>query len=590
MTDQVPATKELSAERAEQKIRELLSNYEDGENLFIKANEAKTWKYPIILKDEAKSDHTLPQNWIALAERVFAILAEEKYGLDYYPNQIELVSPHQMLESYTSNGLPAFYEHWSLGKKSVQQERAYEAGQMGLAYELVINSDPCVSHCMSNNTPVLQLLVISHAAFGHNNFFRENHLFKKNTEAKYIVQDMENLGDFIRECEAKYGEEEVEYLLDACHALSTHSVTHHIKRPGLSEEEKKKKAEEFLLERARLPDSKFDFSSVNGSGLDEEEKRRKRTYVSGNNEENLLRYIADNAPEMHLPDWKRDIMRRMADVSQYFYPQMQTKTMNEGWASFWHWTLMHDIHDMGLIDDGMMFEFYDSHTAVLRQPDFDETIYLRDPNTGEPVPRRIYNGLNPYTMGFGIFDDIKRICTDPTEEDKEWFPDIAGNGDWLNTIKFAMENFNDSSFVQQYLSPTRMRDLKLFAVDTDVDEGYAEVTAIHDKEGFKDLRRSLSEYYAQMIRSPQIEVHEYHYRTDRHLVLRHTMEDNRPIYKPDMEEVLKHIHALWEHPIVLETVSEDTPDVVEDVMVCPPWYDDVYKYDQRQRGPKSYTF
>lgn len=564
----------------EKKIRELLSNYVDGDEIFKKADEAKTWRYPVTLKEEAQGDHTLPRTWIALTERVFQILAEEKYGLDCYDNRIDLIGPTQMLESYTSNGLPAFYQHWSLGKRSVAQEKAFEQGQMGLAFEIVINSDPCLSYCMANNTPVLQMLVISHAAFGHNNFFKRNYLFRDNTEAKYIIDDMEHLGEFIQKCERKYGESEVEELLDACHALQTHAVTHHIKRDPLSPEEKKKRADAILEERLRLPTSKLDFggSAAKKEGQQPEGKKR---FVGDIHEENLLLYIANNAPEMHLPEWKREIMRQMAHVSQYFFPQGQTKMMNEGWASFWHYTMMHDMDDMGFMSESMMLEFYDNHAAVIRQPEFDEKIKLRNRKTGEVFEKPIYNGLNPYRVGIEMFMDIKRICEEPTDEDREWFPDIAGKGEWLDTLKFAMENFNDSSFALQYLSPKLMRDLKLFSLEQNMDERMITVTSIHDKDGFRDLRRAVADHYDRSNKMPHIEVNEYHFRTDRHLVLRHNKQDNRPINEADMQEVLKHIYALWEHPIVLETINEDSGEM-EEPMFCPPGYADEYNYDKQQ--------
>ena len=111
--------------------------------------------------------------------------------------------------------------------------------------------------------------------------------------------------------------------------------------------------------------------------------------------------------------------------------------MNEGWATFWHYTILHQLYDEGFINDGFMMEILHSHTSVVYQPPFDS---------------KFYSGINPYALGFAMMTDIRRICEQPTEEDKHWFPDFAG-ADWLETLHFAMKNFKDESYVLQFLSP-----------------------------------------------------------------------------------------------------------------------------------------
>ena len=150
-------------------------------------------------------------------------------------------------------------------------------------------------------------------------------------------------------------------------------------------------------------------------------------------------------------------MRIVRKIAQYFYPQRQTQVMNEGWATFWHYTLLNHLYDEGMVTDGFMMEFLQCHTNVVFQPPFDSPYY---------------SGINPYALGFAMLRDIRRICEKPTEEDRRWFPDIAGS-DWLKTLDFAMRNFKDESFIAQYLSPKLIRDLKLFAMLDDDQRGQA---------------------------------------------------------------------------------------------------------------------
>jgi spore cortex formation protein SpoVR/YcgB (stage V sporulation) len=133
-------------------------------------------------------------------------------------------------------------------------------------------------------------------------------------------------------------------------------------------------------------------------------------------QENLLYFIEKNAPL--LEPWQREIVRIVRKLAQYFYPQRQTQVMNEGWATFWHYTLLNELYDQGYVNDGFMIEFLQSHTSVIYQPSFDSPYY---------------SGINPYALGFAMMSDIRRICEQPTDEDRYWFPDIAGS-DWIRVL------------------------------------------------------------------------------------------------------------------------------------------------------------
>ena len=109
------------------------------------------------------------------------------FGLDVYPIQVELITSEQMMDAYSSVGMPVNYHHWSFGKSFLQTEKGYRRGQMGLAYEIVINSNPCIAYLMEENTMTMQALVIAHAAYGHNSFFKGNYLFRQWTTPDAII-------------------------------------------------------------------------------------------------------------------------------------------------------------------------------------------------------------------------------------------------------------------------------------------------------------------------------------------------------------------------------------------------------------------
>jgi stage V sporulation protein R len=229
------------------------------------------------------------------------------------------------------------------------------------------------------------------------------------------------------------------------------------------------------------------------------------------------------------------------NLAQYFYPQRQTKVMNEGCATFVHHTIMNILYDRGMISEGSLLEFLHSHTSVVFQPEFQD---------------QRYNGINPYALGYSMMADIRRITEDPTEEDREWFPQFAGTGDWVSVLKDAWANYRDESFIEQFLSPKLMRDFRLFALFDKADEGAYRVAAIHNEQGYRKVRSLLARQYDAGIADPNIQVVDANLKGDRTLFLEHRMHRGVPLHHATKELVVAHIERLWGHDVVLEEVAE----------------------------------
>lgn len=501
-----------------------------------------------------------PTSWLMLQTRVFGILAHEKYNLKTYPIRIQIISAEQMMDLYSSVGMPFNYRHWSFGKSYKQTEDGYKSGRMGLAYEIVINSNPSIAYCMEENSPTMQMLVTAHAAYGHNSFFKENYMFKENTRADEIIPFLAETEKVFAHYERLYGEDAVEEIIDSCHALQTHGVTHaysrQVRRTPEEERERRRRYEEsnqqnrdYFMESALGKKAANDFDDAANSGYSMDE-------------ENLLKFIAENSPNME--PWQRDIVQRIAKLSQYFWPQRQTQVMNEGWATFWHYTLMKDMHEeLELISDKQWGEFVLSHTGVVFQPDYDKPYY---------------SGFNPYKLGFEMYNDIRRICENPTDEDRRWFPDIAGS-DWRETLEEAMANHKDETFILQYLSPKLIRDLKIFAITDDDEEREYLVSAIHDDSGYRDVREKLAANYNIAERIPQIRVVHHNARGDHSVFMHHLQHKRRPMDEKTTEMVLSHFHALWTagsihiadgYRIILDSVKAEDRDQIVDTFSYPP--------------------
>jgi spore cortex formation protein SpoVR/YcgB (stage V sporulation) len=462
-------------------------------------------------------------------------IAANEFGLKTYPNQIEIIASEQMLDAYASLGLPIGYPHWSYGKEFIRNEQAYRKGARGLAYEIVINSNPCIAYLMEENSLPMQALVIAHACYGHNSFFKGNYLFRQWTNADAIIDYMVFARSYVMQCEERYGLNAVEDILDSCHALMSHGVDRYRHPTPMSVEEERNRQREREEHNWRRFDDLW--RTLPASAHSGTSKSASPPKYPSEPQENLLYFIEKQAPK--LEPWQREIVRITRKLAQYFYPQGLTKVMNEGWATFWHYTLLNRLFDKGKVDSGFMLEWLSSHTNVVAQRGFNQ---------------RGYGGINPYALGFAMMSDIRRICENPTPEDREWFPDIAG-GDWLKVLDFAMRNYKDESFVAQFLSPRLMREFHLFAIADHEDDDKLLVDSIHNEQGYRRVRRLLSQQYNRDVQVPDIQVTRYDHRGDRSLTLTHRRHRNRPLSE-DANEVLKHLARLWGFTVRMDTVDE----------------------------------
>ena len=478
-----------------------------------------------------------PSDWtFDLIDDYHRVIREtaQRFGLQTYPNQLEVITAEQMMDAYASVGMPVNYRHWSYGKEFISTEKNYRRGAMGLAYEIVINSNPCISYLMEENTLAMQALVIAHAAYGHNSFFKGNYLFRMWTDASSIIDYLVYARNYVTACEERHGLDAVEELLDSCHALMNHGVDRYRRPSKLSLAQELARSKDRAAYAQQQVNDMWRTLPRKASERAAEEAQAKR--FPEEPQENLLYFIEKNAPL--LEDWQREIVRIVRKVAQYFYPQRQTQVMNEGWATFWHHRLLNTLYDDGHLSDGMMIEWLKSHTNVIYQP---------------PVGHPHYSGINPYALGFAMYTDMKRVCERPTDEDRHWFPEMAGS-DWLETLDHAMRNFKDESFIGQFLSPHLMREFRLFAIVDDEKEKELEVSAIHDESGYRAVREALSRQYDLASREPNIQVFSVNLRGDRSLTLRHVQHLDRPLHD-GAQEVLKHVARLWGFGVHLESVD-----------------------------------
>jgi stage V sporulation protein R len=460
-----------------------------------------------------------------------AKIGDNELKLDIYPNQFEIISSEKMLDRYCSIGMPIYYNHWSFGKRFAEEWDGYKSGSSGLAYELVINSNPCINYLMEDNTMTTQAIVMAHAGYGHNHFFKNNYLFKTWTDADAIIDYLVFARDYVMKTEAREGREVVETFLDSCHALMDYGVNRY-KRPTKLSLEKEAKRQH---EREEYLQTQVDeFYRI----VPEKEKSKKSAdQFPKQPEENILYFCEKNAP--NLKPWQRELIRIVRKVAQYFYPQAQTKVANEGFASWTHYNIMNRLHDKGLTTDGAHIEFLALHANVLTQPVWNSPRYS--------------GGMNPYKLGFEILRDIERICRAPTDEDRYWFPELIGQQS-LDVIKDAVANYRDESFIRQFMSPKLIRDLRLFKIHDDREEDFYEVMAIQDERGYQDIRDSLANQHEREVHVPRIEIVKA---CPESRILSLVFHSVRGRDIDDPSRMLQHVKNLWGYQVNLYTNHGD---------------------------------
>lgn len=424
-------------------------------------------------------------------------------GLNCYSQEFEICSYEDMLcyEAYV--GMPSHYPHWSFGKSYDKQKTLYRYNLTGLPYEMVINSNPCIAYLMRDNSLLLQILTMAHV-YGHNDFFKNNRLFAEGTDADTTIEMFKNHAERIRGYiqDPTIGYLRVERILDAAHAIKF-QISRAIGEKKTSNEDKKKRVlEQYYnsIKRTSILDTKKEISFPNLNKIPLEPT------------ENLMDIIIEHGA---LEDWEKDIMYIVSEETKYFIPQIETKIMNEGWASFWHYQILNKLE----LSQGLHMEFLNRHNQVIKP---------------------FLGNINPYYVGFKLFEDIeKRFGREKLFEVRE------------------MER--DASFVLKYLTEEMCHEMNLFQFASKFNTYIIE--EVSDEEGWKKIRNALAASVG-LSNMPCIKVEEI-VSIDHILLLFHEF-DGRELELNYANETLKYISTLWGGKVILKTVFDN----VEKLIIC----------------------
>lgn len=420
-------------------------------------------------------------------------------GLNFYPQEFEIIGFNEMLGYEAYVGMPSRYPHWSFGKSYEKNKTLYSFDLTGLPYEMVINSNPCLAYLMRENTLPLQILTMAHV-YGHNDFFKNNRLFKEGTRAKLALEMFKLDGEIIREYinAPGIGYEKVERILDAAHAIR-YNIGRVIGRKEMTDEE---------IRKNRIEDYKKAIENKSILDMDMVIEEPILDKIPLEPYDDVVGFIIKYGK---LEEWERDIVRIVKRETEYFMPQIETKTMNEGWASYWHYNILKSLD----LPEGLHFEFLKRHNDVVAP---------------------MLGGLNPYYVGFKMFEDIeKRYGRDKIFEVR------------------SMER--DASFIRRYLTQELCEELNLFqygkkSFDYVIEE-------VSDEDGWKEIRDNLA-FTAGLGSIPYIRVIDLNTR-DLTLTLEHVY-DGRELEATYAKETLKYVQQLWGYKVRLLTKNKDNKE------------------------------
>ncbi|HEU5199913.1 MAG TPA: SpoVR family protein [Ktedonobacterales bacterium] len=448
------------------------------------------------------------ESLITAEEQIIEIT--KRFGLNPFPVFFELVTSYKMYED-AAYGLPGRFNHWTRGKAFYRMKTQYDYG-LSKIYEVVFNTNPSVAYLMEQNDLLQNKVVIAHV-MGHSDFFKNNAYFQHTS--RRMIDKVGIHADRISKYEFDHGTQEVERFLDA-----VLSIEEHIDPNAFSRQTRDKKPEEEKSGTAGPYDDLWDLDGRKRAGDEEEEEFfRKPRRFPPEPVKDILFFLAEHAPD--LEEWQRDIIMIVREEMLYFLPQMQTKTCNEGWASFWHSRIMREMD----LNDSEATMFAQMHSGVL-------------------APSRTH--LNPYHLGYKILEDIEQRWDHPTTEERERLGRKPGQG--RAKLFEVREMENDVSLLRNYLTKELVEDLDLY---------------IYKKEGDqwviveKDWRKVRDSIVAGMTNFgyPYLMIEDADYRRNSELYIKHYFE-GQELDLNYGEKTLQYVYQLWGRPVHLETLYD----------------------------------
>ena len=467
----------------------------------------------------------------------------QEHGLDPFPTHFE-VAPANIIYQVGAYGIPGKFTHWTYGRQYRQSKTMYDHG-MSKIYEHVINSNPAQAYLLENNPPTENKFIMAHV-FGHTDFFKNNVMFgnTRRDMPEAVARQAERVDSYANQ----YGEMAVEELLDATLALQWNLDPYLIERPSRDDELAawKKRAEDKLKPVERPVGQFSDLFEIGKTSepisTPQALGRRALMMMPPEPDRDLLGFIRNHAP--YLEDWQRDTIDIVRQESLYFYPQMRTKIMNEGWAAYWHKRLMLEMSERGNLRDDEDAVWWRLHSGVVA-----------------PNPKQ----LNPYYLGMKIYEYIEDYYNgNLTPQEEAWlqsqgkpiYPHYDGplkDSPAMPHLRSAMMYNDDQSFIATYFDKNVSDRMEMFLYETRnvFQNGVQKEIKVVAPGGWEKIRDILVQQRNNN-GMPVISVADGDYGRTGELYLDHAF-DGRSLDPEYVNKTLPHLYRLWQRPVHLET-------------------------------------
>jgi len=464
------------------------------------------------------------------------------FGLDFFEVIFEVLDFETINEIASYGGFPTRYPHWRFGMEYDRLSKSYSYG-LHKIYEMVINTDPCYAYLLAENHLVDQKLVMAHV-YGHCDFFKNNYWFSK-TDRK-MMDKMANHSTKVRKYIERYGEDSVENFLDTC--LSLENLIDYYS-PFITRIKERERSslrhelpEELVVDDFKIKSKPYMDKYINPKEyvekkrLEKEKEKEQNKKFPPEPQRDVLHFLIQNAP---LEDWEASILSIVRDESYYFAPQGQTKIMNEGWASYWHSTIM----TQKAVDGSEIIDFADHHSGTL----------ATSPGS-----------LNPYKLGIELYRDIEDRWNkgkfgkeydecDNYAEKRKWDKNL---GEGRKKIFEVRKVHNDITFIDEFLTEDFCHQHKMFIYAYNRYKGVYEIT---DKK-FSEVKRQLL-FNLTNFGQPIIYVEDGNFENKGELLLYHKHEgvDLKTDYAKD---TLENLFKIWKRPTNIKTFVDQEPKIL----------------------------
>jgi len=481
------------------------------------------------------SPATAPELW-ALQERIKGYVDE--FELDVFTTVFELVDYRQMCEIAAYGGFPVRYPHWRFGMEYDKLMKSYTYG-LSKIYELVINTDPCYAYLLDGNALVDQKLVMSHV-YGHCDFFKNNNYFKHSD--RKMIDGMANHAVRVRRWMDRHGVNDVESFVDVCHSLDNLIDPWQPFRDALPKKRHAKRTDDDIAseELGRLRSEKNyledyvnppEFIAQQKAKAQAQAEARKK--VPPQPERDVLKFLLEYAP---LEPWEADVLGIIREEAYYFLPQMQTKIMNEGWATYWHTKIM----TTRALEDSEIIDYADVASGVTAMG-----------------PTQ----LNPYKLGVELFRDIEdRWNKGRFGKDWDECDELAERERWDKNLGLGRAKifevrklYNDVTFIDEFFTEDFCRRQKFFTFAQNRRTGDFEIES-------REFNKVKQQMLSQLTNAgqPFVYVIDANYLNRGELLLAHRHEgvDLQLSYARD---TLRNIERIWRRPVSVLTIVDDKP-------------------------------